>query len=59
MLQNVVKTTEEQRQVNHHGDLMADRSGVPLSYDAYSYLLLAAASAYDDQHQHKKIKDML
>ena len=35
---------------------MSVKSGVPLSYDEYSSLLLAAASAYDDQHQPKKIK---
>ena len=35
---------------------MSVKSEVPLSYDEYSSLLLAAASAYDDQHQPKKIK---
>jgi hypothetical protein len=56
MLQNAVNGIMELRQAKNTADQMGNTSGSMLTYDAYTTLLLYAASAYDDQFKATKSK---
>ena len=56
MLQNAVHSINELRQVKNNADLLSTQGGVPLTYDEYTNLLMAAASAYDAQYQPQKAR---
>jgi hypothetical protein len=56
MLQNAVKGIMELGQFKNTADQMGITSGSMLTYDAYTTLLLSAASAYDDQFKATKTK---
>jgi hypothetical protein len=56
MLQNAVNGIMELRQVKNTADQMGTTSGSMLTYDAYTRLLLSAASEYDDQLKATKSK---
>jgi small nuclear ribonucleoprotein (snRNP)-like protein len=54
MLQNLINGIMELQQVKNTTDQMGTTSGTLLTYDEYTTLLLSAASAYDDQFNHKE-----
>lgn len=56
MLENAVAPIQELRQVKSNADLEKTKTGRALTYDEYSSLLLAAASAYDDQFKQRREK---
>jgi hypothetical protein len=56
MLQNAVNDIMELRQVKNTADQMDTTSGYMFTYDAYTTLILSAASAYDDQIKATKSK---
>jgi hypothetical protein len=56
MLQNAVHGIDELRQVKNTADLMSTNSGLPLGYESYCSLLLAAAVSHDEQYKPKKTK---
>ena len=57
MLETAVKNISELRQVKNTADMEKAKTGVALSYDQYSALLLSAAVNYDAQQTLKRTKN--
>ena len=59
MLENAVQSITELRQVKNNADLEKAKSGIVLTYDQYSSLLLSAAVAHDNQTSSKRTKQQI
>ena len=57
MLQNTVHECTELHQVKINADIDTTKSGINLTYNQYTLLLLSAASALDKANQKSDVKD--